>query len=445
MVTSVRVPHPPLLSLYLALARLAGPFAGHVARRRARRGAEDPARIAERLGSPAGARPDGRLVWIHAASVGESLSALDLVRRLTAAGHAVLLTTNTVTSARLLAERLPRGAFHRFLPYDFGPGVARFLDHWRPDVAVWIESEFWPRLLIETQARGIPMLLANARMSDRSFARWRKRPALARALLGLFDAVLVPDASTHARFAQVGVAPDRLREVGALKETLVPLAFDRDERDRLAALWAGRPVWLAASTHAGEEEIAAEAHVAAWPALNGLLMILAPRHPERAAGVASQLRARGLSVVRRTAETAQTAVTDVYLADTLGEMGLWFDLAPVSFVGGSLVDVGGHNPFEPAAQGSAIVHGPHVGNFADAYARLAGVRGATEVQDAAGLSGALLALSVKPVRDAMTAAARGAFAQPTPALDLTFRAVLDAIPGAGPDMKQGATGTGRPV
>jgi 3-deoxy-D-manno-octulosonic-acid transferase len=394
------------LALYLALSRHAGGPARRLLRRRAAAGKEDAARLGERRGVPGEARPDGRLAWFHAASVGEATSLLELLRRIETGRPDLtcLVTTGTVTSAQLLAARLPARSIHQFAPLDVAPWVARFLDHWRPDLAVWTESELWPATLVAAHRRGVPMALINARISARSFRRWRWLPGMARALLRRFDRILAQDDLAGEQLLALGAAPARLEVVGSLKEGAAPLGHDEAERVRIARAFAGRPVWLAASTHPGEEEPALAAHALARRALPMLALILAPRHPVRGDGLAAMLRGQGLVVAQRSKGEAVTPDTDVYLVDTLGEMGLWYRVASVSFVGGSLVDVGGHNPFEPALLGSAILHGPHVRNFADGYARLGAAQAATLVRDADELARALTA-TLAPDRAAAMAAA----------------------------------------
>jgi 3-deoxy-D-manno-octulosonic-acid transferase len=380
-----------ILAFYLALMALLAPVARLVLARRAARGREDRLRWREKLGVAGAARPGGQLIWLHAASVGELASVVGLVAELCNArpGVALLVTTSTETSARLAAERLPAPVLHQYLPLDLPGAVARFLDHWRPDVAVWVESEFWPRLIERTAARNIPMVLVNARMSDRSARRWQKVRGLAQRLLDHFGQVFAQDAQTARQLAALGLPPERLHALGSLKETAAPLPFDTTERDRLAGLWAGRPRWLAASTHAGEETAVLAAHRIAKRAMPDLLLILAPRHPERGAAVAAEARAAGFALAMRAGGLGEAATADVYLADTLGEMGLWFNLAPIAFLGGSLAPIGGHNPYEPVAQGAAVVHGPHVGNFREIYTRLAAAGGAREVAGADALADAL--------------------------------------------------------
>lgn len=422
------IPPPPrsaVLALYLALSRRAGAPALRLLQRRQADGKEHAARLGERMGAAGHDRPDGQLVWFHAASVGEAASLLELLRRL-GEGRAdltCLITSGTVTSAQFVASRIPEGCIHQFVPLDVQLWVTRFLDHWRPDLAVWTESELWPAMLVETYRRGIPMLLINARISSASSRRWRLLGGTARALLRRFDRILAQDAQAAARFAALGADSDRLTVSGSLKEGAAPLPYDEAERRRITAGVAGRPLWLAASTHSGEEEIVVEAHIAARKALPGLGLILAPRHPDRGDGLAAMLKRSGLNTAQRSKGEDITPETDVYLADTLGEMGLWYRIAPVSFVGGSLVAVGGHNPFEPALLGSAILHGPHVHNFADAYRRLAEAGAAVEVRGAPELSAALTA-TMAPDRAAEMAAA--GWAACSEGADVTD-AVLDTI------------------
>ena len=381
----------PGLAAYLALAGRAEGYARRKLAERLTRGKEHPERHPERLGIASQPRPGGRLVWFHAASVGEALSLLELLRRLVEAepGVTVLLTTGTVTSAEVREGRLPSGCIHQFAPLDARAAVRRFLDHWQPDLAVWTESEFWPALMWETGRRKVPMLLVNARMSRRAHRGWRWIPGTAGALLRMFDRVLAQDEDTARRLRRLGVPRWRLAVAGTLKEGAAALPCNEAERSALALLLGRRPVWLAASTHEGEEALALRAHRQAARSAQRLMLILAPRHPDRGDAVEALIRAEGLRLRRRSRGERPEDDTEVFLADTLGEMGLWYRLAPVSFLGGSLVAVGGHNPFEPAALGSAILHGPHVENFADIYGRLAAAGATVVVADGAALAQAL--------------------------------------------------------
>ncbi|HPG21952.1 MAG TPA: 3-deoxy-D-manno-octulosonic acid transferase, partial [Amaricoccus sp.] len=368
-------------------------------------------------------------IWFHAASVGEAASLLELVRRL-ADGRpdlTCLVTTVTVTSAQFLAGRLPEGCIHQFVPVDVLPWVARFLDHWRPDLAVFTESELWPATLSELHRRGIATYLINARISHRTYRRWRSARGLARALLRRFDRILAQDELAAEQLTALGADPGRLEVTGTLKEGAAPLPHDEAERARIARAFASRPIWLAASTHSGEEDIVLAAHASVRQAQPNLTLILAPRHPDRGDGLATILRARGLSVAQRSKGEAIEPDTEVYLVDTLGEMGLWYRIAPVSFVGGSLVEVGGHNPFEPALLGSAILYGPHVRNFEDAYRRLAAAGAAVEVRSESDLARALRE-TLAPDRAAeMAAAAWETCSEGAEVTDAVMAAIADVI------------------
>ena len=368
------------------LASAAAPALGLWLRHRVRRGKEDPARLGERRGIASQARPAGRLVWIHAASVGEARSALPLLGAVLAAApraHA-LVTTGTLTSARMLDGALPARALHQFAPLDVPAWVARFLDHWRPDAALWFESELWPNTLAALASRGVPAALVNARMSEASFARWRRGGALLRPPLDGFAIVLAQTEETAARFAALGARDSRA--VGNLKFDVDRLPAADDALAAARAALAGRPAWLAASTHPGEEEIVAAVHAQLAPRFPGLLTILVPRHASRGTEIARLLRGRGLAVAQRSAGEAPDPATAVWLADTMGELGLFYRLAPVVFVGGSLVAHGGQNPLEPAALETAILLGPHSWNFTEIVAALRAADAVREVADPAALA-----------------------------------------------------------
>ena len=333
---------------------------------RQRRGLEDPQRRGERRGLAGRPRPDGPLIWFHGASIGETGSALPLIARLTALRpDATLLSTSvTRTAATLLARRLPPEAIHQYYPLDRTAWVRRFLDHWRPDLALWIESELWPNMLRELGARGVPALLLNARMSAASFRRWRRLPGLARRLVGGFRLTLAQDGEHAERFRALGADP--VAALGNLKYAAPPLGADEERLETLLDAVADRPVWLAASTHPGEEGAVAEAHEALRHRHAGVLTLLAPRHPARGDEIEALLAGRmGLAVARRSRGELPGAATEVYLADTLGELGLLYRVADAAFVGGSLVPHGGQNPLEPARLGAALVTGPHMFNFAE--------------------------------------------------------------------------------
>ncbi|MDB5481331.1 MAG: 3-deoxy-D-manno-octulosonic acid transferase, partial [Caulobacteraceae bacterium] len=328
---------------------------------RARRGEEDPARWPEKLGRTAVARPGGRLAWLHGVSVGESLSLLPLVDRLRAERPdvAVLVTSGTRVSADLLATRLPAGALHQYAPLDAPGAVRRFLDHWKPELGVLVESELWPNLILEARSRGVRLALVSARLSAHSLAGWRRAPGAARAVLGAFDLLLARDVAAAERLAALGARVDGLAD---LKFGAPPLPVEEAELARARSVLGDRPVLFAVSTHPGEEELALGAVQAAAAAGEaGPLLILAPRHPARGEAVERLAREMGVAVGRRTRGEA-LGEAPVYVADTVGELGLWYRLARLAVVGGSLTEagVGGHNPLEPARLGCPFIAGPEV-------------------------------------------------------------------------------------
>ena len=349
---------PSALALYRAATGLLEPLAPSLLASRARKGKEDPARIAERLAKAPVARPDGPLVWLHGASVGESLSILPLVERLRSERPevTVLVTSGTTTSAALLAQRLPAGAIHQYVPVD-APGAARrFIARWKPSLAVFVESELWPNLLLEAKAAGTRLALVSAKLSDRSFASWSKRPDAARQLLSGFDLILAQDARAAERFEALGgkVAGEADLKFGAAP--LPTMASD---------VGFARPPLLIASTHPGEDEIVLDA-IAALP--DRPPVILAPRHVERGPAIVELAKARGLSTVLR---SRSREPAEILVADTLGEMGLWFRLAGTSVIAGSLVPaIGGHNPLEAARLDCPAISGPFVENWVSAFAGL---------------------------------------------------------------------------
>lgn len=410
-----------MLPLYRAVTVAGWPAIRCYLAWRRRRGKEDSARFSERFGVASRPRPPGRLVWMHAASVGESLSLLPLVERLVASGVAVLVTTGTVTSARMMQERLPEGAFHQFVPVDRVDFVRHFFDHWRPDLVLWLESEFWPNLISEPKARQIPMVLLNGRVSDRSFAAWARAPGLIRALLSGFDLCLGQTEEDARRLKALG-ARDAVSR-GNLKFAAPPLPVDGTALGRLTDTLGARPRWLAASTHPGEETIAGRVHLSLKRTHPGLLTIVAPRHPERGADIARELSEMGLNVARRGAGEWPRASDDVYIADTMGELGLFFRAAEVVFMGKSLLAAGGQNPLEPARLDCAILFGPHMENFAEVAVHLRDGGGARRVADEAALAQAVGdLLSDAGVRARMAAAAK--------ATAMTEAGVLDAVMAA---------------
>jgi 3-deoxy-D-manno-octulosonic-acid transferase len=372
------------------------PLAPALLRARARRGKEDAARISERLGRASTARPDAPVVWFHGVSVGESLSLLPLMHALARQRPdlAVLVTTGTVTAAALMAERKPAGAIHQYAPVDAPAAVRRFLDHWSPHLGVFVESELWPNLIGAARRRGVRLALVSARMTEKTARGWSRAPAAARALLAAFDLILPQDAETEARLRGLGA---RTGSHLNLKHVGDPLPCDRAALARLRETVAGRPLALAVSTHPGEEALIARAFRRAAADGPPALLIVVPRHPERGSAVAAELAALGFAVARRGAGEPLTAETAIYVADTLGELGLFLRLADVAVMGGAFAEgIGGHNPLEPARLGAPIVAGPHVFNARELYADLKREAAAIEAADEAALARHLQGLFAYP-------------------------------------------------
>jgi 3-deoxy-D-manno-octulosonic-acid transferase len=384
-------PLPFALSAYRIVTAAAGAaLAPHVLKRRLARGKENAERIAERRGEPGEPRPPGPLVWVHGASVGEFIAALPLVERICHRGLTVLMTTGTVTSAELASRRLPAGALHQFIPLDMPSFVARFLDHWQPDLALFVESELWPNIILSASSRSIPLVLVNGRISQRSYQRWRRfLPRTIATLLRRFDLCLVRSRDDAERFGVLGAS--RTRVAGNLKFDVPALPVDEAKLSALRGATAGRIVVVAASTHPGEESAVVNAHCRVKASHPDILTIIAPRHPQRGGEVAEIVAAAGLRPVLRSRGALPHADSDVYVFDTLGELGLVYRLAPIVFMGGSLVPHGGQNPIEAIKFGAAILHGPHVSNFADTYAELGCNGGAVPVNDAGSLASQIAA------------------------------------------------------
>ena len=413
-----------ILAAYAALAGAAPLVLRGMLARRAGRGKEIPERLPEREGIDPTPRPPGRLTWLHAASVGETVSILPV---LAALEGAVLVTTGTVTSARLLARRLAemgldQRVLHRFAPLDVPAWIGRFLDHWRPDAAGFVESEIWPNTLRAAHARGIPLMLVNARLSPRSFARWRRLPGTARDVFGLFDCVQAQSDAVAERLRTLGAR--RVVSPGNLKFAADPLPADPAELARLRARLAGRPVWLAASTNPGEEEKILAVHDRLAAGHPGLLTLIAPRHPERGAEIAALVAPRPVS--RRGAGEDPPSEPGIWVADTLGEMGLLYRLSGIVFMGRSLVKLGGQNPLEPTRLGCAVAAGPHMFNFQEVSEALEAAGALFRVADAGALAEWVDRMLTDPPARAAAGAAGIAAANRSAGLP---RAVADMLAG----------------
>jgi 3-deoxy-D-manno-octulosonic-acid transferase len=409
---------PAGLQFYRLGWALAGGLAPGLLRARAARGKEDPTRLPERLGVASAARPDGPLLWLHAASVGESQVARLLIEALAQRRPELgfLLTTGTVTSARLIAQRPPPRTLHQYVPVDAPRAVAAFLDHWRPDAGVFLESELWPNLIMAAQARGVPLALLNARMTARSADGWRRAGASARRLLSAFSVIQAADTRTAAALGALAGRP--VASPGNLKLAAEAPRVVAAAHAAVTNAIAGRPVWLAASTHPGEEDIIAQAHLKLAMAAQDALLILAPRHPDRADEIARDLAAQGLICARRSRGETPRRDQPVWLWDTLGELSVAYAARPPALVAGSLAPgVGGHNPVEPAQLGAAILIGPHVANFEDVFDALVEAGACTVV--------------LPPDADALARAVAGLWGDPTAAQAMAGRAQRLVEAGAG--------------
>jgi len=423
-------------TLGLASYRLAGYLAGPLARRkirqRIREGKEDPRRVEERFGIASETRPDGPLVWLHGASVGESLAGLILIDAIGRERPDLrfLVTTGTVTSANLLAERLPACAMHQYVPLDLPGAVARFVDHWRPNLALWLESEFWPNMLAALDRHAIPRVLVNGRVSSASYNRWSSlRPVIARLLEG-FKVCLAQTDEDAQRLQSLGAR--HVLVTGSLKESAPPLPADDEAVRFLSDILGDRPRWVAASTHAGEEEVALAVHRNLTKSLPGLITFVVPRHPERGAEVAAIGRDMGLRVSRRAEGQLPAADCDVYVADTMGEMGLWYRLASVVFVGKSLAGSGGQNPWEPAVLNSAVLFGPDMTNFQEAADGLVSAGAARRVVDEDSLTEGVrdLLTDARQLQE-MQAAGRDFISKRRGTLEATLTALSQELAGLG--------------
>lgn len=365
-------------------------------RRRVARGKEIPERLPERFGRAGAARPPGKLIWAHGASNGEAMALLPLLRALRdeRPDLSLLITTGTVTSAALVAARGAGLVLHQFLPLDLPRAGDAFLNHWRPDLVLWSESDLWPGFLSSIAHRGIPALLVNARMSARSMRRWQQWPKTAAWLLKPFRAIYAQTASDAERFRMLG--GHNVQNIGNLKLAAEALPAEEAALHDAAALLGPRPRWLMASTHPGEEAAAARLHKRLAERFPGLLTVIVPRHPPRGAAIAAELRGMGLRVALRSRDELLHAETDIYLADTLGELGIWYRLVPIVAMGGALIPHGGQNPLEPARLGAAVVAGPHMFNFSEAMTELIQSGAAVSVNDEAMLGDALTALLADP-------------------------------------------------
>lgn len=356
--------------LYKNLTRLSAPFLTLYLKKRVKQGKEDPERLQERFGISSVSRPQGRLIWFHAASVGESLSLLKLLdimgQRLP--NVTLLVTTGTVTSASLMAKKLPPTVIHQYIPLDIPQWINRFLDHWQPDLAVILESEIWPNMLFSLRNRHIPVVLLNGSLSDKTYKLWQYVPKFARSIFQIFHSCLTPSPLAMERFSHLGIKT--IHQTANLKLTCDPLAYDLQQAQSLKTILENRPHWTAASTHVGEEEIVLAAHKNLKESHPHLLTILAPRHPARTPEILALCQKHNLTVAQKSLNEAPSPNTDIWLIDTLGDMGLIYFLSDIVFIGGTFVPLGGHNPIEAMQLNAVVLYGSYDKNFRDNYTLL---------------------------------------------------------------------------
>ena len=376
----------PLLRAYRGLTSAGLPIINLLLQRRVKQGKENVSRIEERRGLASEKRPDGPLLWIHAASLGETQSILSLIDRLSSDRPSlnILMTTGTVTSADLIRDRKPKKTIHQFMPVDRITWIRRFLNHWKPDLVIWVESEFWPNLLLETKARNTPIVLLNARISERSYKRWKQAQNSAELLMSCFSIILAQDNLVSKRLQSLG-AKD-VRTMGNLKTEALPLPANASELLVLQDEIGTRPVWLAASTHESEEIVAGEVHKSLVKTVPQILTIIVPRHPQRAENIYKELSKNGLIISRRSLKESITEDVDIYLVDSTGELGLFYRIAHIVFIGGALIPHGGQNLLEASLLNCAILHGPHMDNFIDIAEELEKANACIKINDAKDLA-----------------------------------------------------------
>ena len=403
-----RPPTGAVLRAYLLAVRGLEPFLPAYLRRRLQAGREHPTRWREKLGEAGLPRPDGRLIWFHAVGLGEVLALRGVILAMgqARADASFLVTSSALSSALAFAANAPPRTVHQFLPLDAPGPVARFLDHWRPDMSVWAEQDLWPGLVAATHRRGIPLALINARMNARAFGARTRVRSLFRDLYARFAHISAQDKETAGHLRGLGALT--VTVTGSLKAGAGPLADDPAARALIAAAFEGRRAWCAASSHAADEVVAIAAQRTLHAQDPSRLLVIAPRDPVRRQAIAAACAGAGLAVAVRSTGVLPVPTDAVYLADSFGEMGLWYRVCPLALIGGGLGDTGGHNPWEAAHLGCAVLHGPNVANFAADYAALHGARAATKISDAAGLCAAVLdpALPEQAVRG-QTLASKG--------------------------------------
>ena len=359
-----------LLPIYHTLTKSAALPLTYLLKERLKKGKEDPNRWEEKKGIIQKKRPVGPLIWLHAASVGEAQSALILIEKITTSYNKmnILVTSGTLSSAQMLEKRLPQNAFHQFAPLDHPKWIDTFLTHWKPDLAIWLESEIWPNTLMAVKKKRIPAILVNARLSPSSLKNWKRFPNSAEKILSAFSLILCQTEADKKAYASLGAK--NISVSGNIKYSAAPLPYKEQDYEQLKNILKDRPVWVYASTHEPEEMIAATLHQKLKADIPDLLTVIIPRHPDRGEKIYQSLQKTDLNIIRRSNDFSNPkADTDIYLADTLGELGLFYRLASIAVIGRSFSNDGGggHNPIEAAQLGCAVLHGPLIQNLQKIY------------------------------------------------------------------------------
>jgi 3-deoxy-D-manno-octulosonic-acid transferase len=364
---------------YLAASRIIPLLAPMLLRRRLAKGKEDPARWQEKLGKATLARPKGRLIWLHAVGLGEVMALRGLIASLSRVDPELsfLITSTARSSAQVVSTNLPARTQHQFLPLDAPQYLSRFLDHWQPDLSIWAEQDIWPGAVAASYARAIPIAFINVRITAQSHARRRRVRGVYGDVLRRLSLISAQDKASADRLADLGA--ENIQISGSLKPAAPILSIDEDEYHALKTTLEGRQIWVAASTHPGDESEA----IAAQKTLSDWVLILVPRDAARVADVADALKTAGLSFAQRSLGQVPGQDDTVWLADSYGELGLWYRLAKVALIGGGFDDIGGHNPWEAAALGAAILHGPDIKNFTTDYTLLDNAQAARQVSGGA--------------------------------------------------------------
>lgn len=385
-----------LYPVYRGLTALSRPVLSMLLSYRESKGKEDPLRMRERKGFAGKMRPKGKLVWMHGASVGESLSMLPLIKAIQLATDqdiTILVTTGTITSARLMEKRLPDGCIHQFIPMDCPKWVNRFIAHWYPDLVLWFESDIWPNLIHTIDRQDIPGAFINARMSEKSYKWWKKSGSMITELLSHFDAAFTQTPHETKWFEDLGIP--QADYLGNLKYASKPLPANEDDLEKMEKQAGDRFTFVFSSTHDDEEAQAAKMYTKIRDDIEDFLLIIVPRHPKRADDIRGAIASvdATLNLAMRSRHEMIKDDTDIYIADTMGEMGLFYRLADVTAIGGSFVQFGGHNPIEPAQLNRPVYYGPGMFNFKAVCAEMEEAQAAEQVDDMDAMGKELIRLS----------------------------------------------------